>query len=212
MPGQEGFKYVYAVTHIDDFFRKMQDTGRPDKLTQTYAIKNWNLPNNGQYSAVIELLKSMKFLDSEGVPQELYSQFQHPRLAGKAVGHGIKNAYPSLFRVHPRANEMDRDEITGFIRQNTGADKTIVRRTCATFEKLCTYADFTDGAEPLKEEPKGKQIKVTENTPPPTSLPIPITMNIQIVIPNDATEEQYDKIFSSLKKFITPQQQDEEQS
>lgn len=211
MPGQDGFKYVYSAGHIDDFFRKMQNTGRPDKLTQTFAIKNWVLPNNAQYSAVIELLKSMQFLDSDGVPQELYSEFQNPRIAKKAVAKGIKNAYPSLFRVHPRAHEMSREDVTGFIRQNTGADKTVVRRTCATFEKLCSYADFSEDGEQVAEEPKNKLLKVNEN--PKTFTPvIPITMNIQLVIPNDATEEQYDRIFSSIKKFLTPQPQNEEES
>lgn len=211
MPGQDGFKYVYSAGHIDDFFRKMKETGRPDKLTQTFAIKNWGLANNGQYSAVIELLKSMQFLDSEGVPQVLYSEFQNPRIAKKAVARGIKNAYPSLFKVHPRAYAMSREDITGFIRQNTGADKTIVRRTCATFEKLCTHADFSEDGEQVAEEPKSKLRQVNENPKPFTPV-IPITMNIQLVIPNDATEEQYDRIFSSIKKFLTPQPQNEEQS
>ena len=212
MPGKDGFKYVYSAGHIDDFFRKMQSTGRPDKLTQTFAIKNWILSNNAQYSAVIELLKSMQFLDSSGTPLDLYKEFQNPRLAKRAVAKGIKNAYPSLFRTYPRAHELSREDLTGFIRQNTGADQTVVRRTCATFEKLCSHADFSeDGAEPPVEERKIQPPIIRHQGG--DSSPIPITMNIQIVIPNDATEEQYDKIFSSIKKFLASSPQpNEEQS
>ncbi|GAH50629.1 unnamed protein product, partial [marine sediment metagenome] len=77
----------------------------------------------------------------------------------------------------------------------TGADPSVVQKMVTTFRKLCSLADFgeinTDKKTIVKESGgEGEKSRYS----------IPIAMNIQIVIPADATANQYDKIFSSIKK------------
>ena len=89
MPGQEGFKYVYTVGHIDDVLEKIKTTGRPDKLTGTYMRDTWLL-KNAQYSAVLDVLKDMEFVDSSGIPTPSYAEYQNQTKSEKVLAAGIK--------------------------------------------------------------------------------------------------------------------------
>jgi hypothetical protein len=192
MPEVKGFKYVYSVGQINEVLKKVKETGRPEKLTIGYVQNSWLL-KNAQYSSVIELLKSMGFLAEDGTPTDIYAQFQNPDLSDRVLAEGVKRAYPHLFKAYPSAQDMPKETLSGYIKQHTGADKTVIEKIYGTIKRLCSLGDFS-AASPLG----------TPSAPPapPPNLPIPITMNIQIVIPSDATAEQYDKIFSSIKKNL----------
>ena len=200
MAGQEGFKYAYSVGQIDEVLAKIQQTGRPDKLTVAYMRDTWLL-KNAQYSAVLDLLKDMEFVDGSGSPAPAYGEYQNPSKAKKALAEGIKKAYPSLFKAYPSAHSLSKEVLDGYIKQHTGATPSVLRKISDTFRKLCSLAEFGEPSgidKPAPEKaPMGNAVVAT-----PNASAIPITMNIQIVIPNDATAEQYDKIFASIKKFL----------
>jgi len=198
MPGEKGFKYVYSIGHISDVLLKIQETGRPEKLNFPYIRDTWLL-KNAQYSAVIDLLTDLGFIDSLGIPSPAYAAYQNPTLAKATLAEAIKTAYPGLFKAYPNAQDLPKDVLTGYIKQQTGADKSVLGKMVATFIKLCSLADFSTEPLPTQEA----AVNMAGKPIPVTGTLIPITMNIQIVIPNDATTEQYDRIFSSIKKFLT---------
>ena len=196
MPEVNGFKYVYSVGQINSVLEKIKNTGRPNKLTLIYIQKTWLL-KNAQFSAVIDLLKGMGFLSQDGIPTESYGKFQNVSHSNEALVNGIKIAYPSLFKAYPNAQELPKETLEGYIKQQTGADPSVVAKVYGTIKRLFNLADFSKVS-------KSRSI----NTPPasqpqsPSQLPIPITMNIQIVLPYDVSAEQYDKIFTSIKKNL----------
>jgi hypothetical protein len=198
MPGEKGFKYVYSVGHISDVLQKIQETGRPEKLTFPYMRDTWLL-KNAQYSAVVDLLTDLGFIDSSGAPTSAYAAYQNPTLAKATLAEAIKIAYPGLFKAYPNAHSLPKETLTGYIKQQTGADKSVLEKMVATFTNLCSLADFSNEVQAVPEA----AAQMGEKPSPATSTLIPITMNIQIVIPSDATTEQYDRIFSSIKKFLT---------
>ncbi|NMC85686.1 MAG: DUF5343 domain-containing protein [Anaerolineaceae bacterium] len=198
MPGNKGFKYVYSLGHISDVLQKIQNTGRPDKLTFSYMRDSWLL-KNAQYSAVLDLLTDMGFIDSTGTPTSVYAAYQNPSLSKAVLAQGIKNAYPTLFKAYPNANNLDKESLEGYIKQQTGADQSVLDKTVRTFIKLCSLADFSGGAPSDSEVP----VPSAEKPSSARETLIPISMNIQIIIPSDATDEQYDRIFSSIKRFLT---------
>jgi len=65
MAGTKGFRYVYSPQHIKTMLDKIQQSGRPDKLTFPYIRDNWLLKNQ-QYSAFLDLLKDMEFINPSG--------------------------------------------------------------------------------------------------------------------------------------------------
>ena len=196
MPEAKGFKYAYSVGQITDILEKIKETGRPDKLTITYVQNSWLL-KNAQYSSVLDILKDLGFLSGDGTPTEIYAEFQNPDHSGRVLAEGIKKAYPNLFKTYPNAQDLPKEKLEGFIRQHTGADKAVIDKIYGTIKRLCSLADFTNTTSPSSSGSGG-----TQQSTVTTNMPIPITMNIQIVIPSDATAEQYDKIFSSIKKNL----------
>lgn len=199
MPSVQGIKYVYSLKQIDDILNKIKETGRPDKLTLTYVQNTW-LMKNAQYSAVLDLLKDMEFIDSTGSPLKLYTEYQNPSKSKNALANGIIKAYSNLFKAYPNANDLPLDTIKGYFKEKTGSEKSVLEKIAGTFTRLCKNADFQK-IQPIEqpdEESKG-EIPAQKFDKPL----LPITMNIQIVIPSDATAEQYDKIFSSIRKFLT---------
>jgi len=197
MPGKFGFKYVYSTKHINTVLTKVRETGRPDKLTNTYMREDWLL-KDARMSAVLDILRDMNFVDSNGIPTELYAEYQNPALSKKALAKGIKNAYPELFKVYPDAHNLDKQLITGYFKQKTGAEKSVLTKIVSTFTTFCNLADFSLDAE---QSSSTQETEIEEHFLNVNTM-IPITMNIQIVIPSDATREQYDNIFSSIKKFL----------
>src|SRR4030066_2545326 len=110
MPGQLCFKYVYIAKHINDVLAKVRDTGRPDKLTNAYMQDVWLL-KDAKMSAVLDILKDMEFFDGNGIPTELYAEYQNPSLSKKALAKGIKKAYPELFKAYPNAHNREKETI-----------------------------------------------------------------------------------------------------
>ena len=198
MPESNGYKYAYSVGQIDQVLEKIKDTGRPDKLTTGYMKNTWLL-KNAQFSAVLDILKGMQFISSDGSPTDLYAKFQNDSLSKEAIAEGVLNAYPDLFKAYPKAFQLSKDELQGYIKQQTGADSSVISKIYGTIKKLISHGDFNGGQIAPKESNSGSgQRKVNAQN----MGSIPITMNIQIVIPSDATPEQYDKIFSSIKKNL----------
>jgi len=197
MPEVKGFKYVYSVRQINDVLEKIKETGRPDKLTITYIQNTWLL-KNAQYSSVIDLLKDMGFLAADGTPSDIYAEFQNPEHSGRVLAEGVRKAYPSLFKAYPNAQDLPKEKLEGYIKQQTGADKSVINKIYGTVKRLCSLGDFSAASPSSPASGQGAF------QPPAGSVTplIPITMNIQIVIPSDATAEQYDKIFSSIKKNL----------
>lgn len=206
MPKSGEFNYVYSVGQIDQMLNKIKSTGRPDKLTLSYAQKTWVL-KNAQFSAVIDLLKKMKFIASDGTPTELYAEFQNQKFEKTALGKGAINAFPQLFKAFPDAQNLGKDDLQGYLKQQTGADDSVVQKIYGTIKRLCSLSEFT-GLNSTSPQIQNTPNDTTSSTP--NQLPnnnfgnnmLPITMNIELVIPSDATPETYDQIFSSIKKHL----------
>jgi len=205
MPQVSDYVYVYSTKHIDKVLEKIKTTGRPEKLTTAYLRDTWLL-KNAQYSAVLDLLKKMDFLDDSGVPTDNYSKFQNSTIRNETLVLGIKNAYQKLFKAYPNAQDLPREDLKGYFMQHTGAAKSVVTKLVTTFTHICSKADFnsvSDGKS--NQNGKGKN-KKNDSESQETSKSIGglnMSMNIQIVIPSDASAEQYDKIFSSIKKHFS---------
>jgi hypothetical protein len=128
---------------------------------------------------------------------EPYAEFQNPEHSKRVLADGIKKAYSPLFKAYPNAHELPKEKLEGYIKQQTGADPSVVAKIYGTIKRFCSHADFNLGNSSSPPTPIGSTSQA-----PTTVNSIPITMNIQIVIPSDATAEQYDKIFTSIKKNL----------
>lgn len=201
MPSKNDFVWVYVAKHITNLLDKIQTTGKPDKLTITHVQKNWLL-KDAKYSAVLELLRKMGFIDQSGMTTALYSEYQNPAKAREALARGIRNAYPMLFKTYPEAHRLPTDQLDGFIKEHTGADQSVVRKIRTTFTTLCSKSDFgvynrgiAGMAGQVGASTQGvpqEQVRVSPN----------LQLNIELHISADMTEEKIETIFKNMRKYL----------
>lgn len=200
MPGDKGFRYVYAGNQITKLMDKVHGAGRPDVLNFPYIRDTWLL-KNAQYNAVLDLLEDMEFIDSSGAPLPLYAKYQNKSLAKGALTEGIKKAYPNLFKAYPDAQTFPTTELAGYFKQQTGKDDSIIDKMVTTFRTLCSLADFAvpedATGEPLKEHKEtpvehGRKVKIEPK----------IQLNIEIHIAADTPEDKIEAIFKNMKTYL----------
>jgi len=202
MPGKVGFRYVYSPSHIINILKKIRETNRPPKVTTTHITKNWLLKND-QYSACLDILKDMEFLDASGVPTKLYAQYQ----GGKykvALAQGIRIAYKHIFDVYANANELPKKDIEDYFKTQTGITTSVLDKMVATFTTLCSLADFSEG-QPIQEEEEQHKPEVQakgEKNISKFKLEPNIIVNIGINIAADTQDEKIKTFFKYMKEYL----------
>lgn len=202
MVGTKGFRYVYSPVHITNVLKKIQSTGRPDKLSYPYMRDTW-LFKNEQYGAMIDILKDMEFIEASGVPTELYARYQNPTIAKQALAEGIRKAYSVLFKAYPKAYSLPKSELEGYITQQTGKTGSVLEKISSAFRTLCSHADFT-GVEVVAKEPlpEHKVAEVEEERK--VKVEPRIQLNIEIHIAPDTPDDKIKKIFENMKNYLLP--------
>ena len=203
MAGYKGFRYLYSTKHITNTLKKIQSAGRPDKLNFSYMRDTWLLKNN-QYSAVLDILKDMQFIDNAGVPTELYAEYQNHTIAKGVLARGIRTAYPALFKAYPEAQSLPRNELEGYFRQQTGKSGSVLDKILSTFKALCGLADFSSGEVQVgqTDEHEAKEISARGNNTGMIGVEPNIHINIQIHIAADTPDEKIAALFQNMKKYL----------
>jgi len=199
MPGTKGFRYVYSQSQITKILEKIKTTGRPEKLTFPYIRDTWLL-KNAQYSDVLVILKDMEFIDNSGTPISLYAEYQNPPLAKQALAKGIRNAYPELFKAYPNAQELPKEQLEGYFRQQTGKAGSVLDKMLSTFRTLCDNANFA-GVGIAKAEPPKKLEGKEEHR---VRVEPRIQLTIEIHIAADTPDDKIKKIFENMKTYLLP--------
>ncbi|MGA2761855.1 MAG: DUF5343 domain-containing protein [Spirochaetia bacterium] len=202
MPVKSGFTYVYIAAQIPKLLAKVQATGKPDKLTITHVQKSWLL-KDAKYSAVLELLREMGFLDPSGVPTGLYSEYQNPNKAAAALTKGIGNAYPSLIQTYPKLHELPADQLKGYVKEHTGADESVVKKICSTITALIGLSSLPDSGSSAIGTPGGNAVGGSNAQPQPQVGVNPsIQLNIELHISPEMPEDKIEAIFRNMKKYL----------
>ncbi len=209
MPGKIGYRYVYSPSHIINILKKIRETNRPPKLTTTHITKNWLLKND-QYSACIDILKDMEFLDTAGIPTNLYAQYQ----GGKykiVLGQGIKIAYKHIFDVYRNANELDKKDIEDYFKTQTGITTSVLDKMVSTFTTLCSLAEFsveTESIQPESTKEETIEAKREQKIVHNLDLEPNIIVNIGINIASDTNADTIKLIFENMKKYLLTKDND----
>jgi hypothetical protein len=201
----EGTKYPY-VTGTDkmvSFFKKIPDVGVPDK----FQLKN--LKSMGYTSSADErflpALKFIQFLDSSGVPSPLWKEARASM--GPAMAKGLRAGYSDLFHQYPNAHQKDDEALRTFFSVHSGTGKDAVARMVSTFKALCTLADFTADVQDADQEDEVEKPTPGKSTRAQKQLPeavggLPVSINIQLQLPPDATGEIYERFFAAMAKHL----------
>ncbi|MCL4504824.1 MAG: DUF5343 domain-containing protein [Chloroflexi bacterium] len=208
------FPYTPIPATLDKFFSQIQIIGKPPKITVKWLESIGLKSSNDRY--LTGILKALGFTDASSIPTNQWQLYRNKAQARAVMARSIQQAYALLFETYPDAFRKDDESLKNFFSTHTDVGAQAIAYMVRTFKALVALADFdaAAGIPPTAATMDvASQTKVTSENAAEvltngkvSERPLlPISMNIQIVIPSDATEEQYDRIFSSIRKFLTKQ-------
>ena len=211
--------YLMTTKNLGSFLQSIVNAQAPQKFTTNFLIQLGFKSTSDRL--LIQVLKGLSFLDSNGVPTDRYFQFLDKSQSKYILSDAIKEAYADLFQVNIKANELSVADVKNKLKTIFQGKKSeeIFQKMSKTFKELCDNADFTQTANTniIKQEPK---IEIKEEKYPNQNYNIPnydsqnlsslvnksinteLHYNIQIHLPETKEIAVYDAIFESLKKHL----------
>lgn len=196
-------------TKIPQYFETILNAQAPEKFTIKF-LKDLGFTSSTD-TQIINVLKSLGFLDESGSPTETYFQLFDRSICKKLIADGIRKSYADLFALNINAHTMTREELKGKFKSLTGGQKTdsTINQMVSTFINLCAYAEWTETpttfATQDKEDPVVAEKSVSSLpavVEPTSSRGLDLNYNIHIHLPATRDQSVYDALFASLAKHI----------
>jgi len=195
--------YLASNKNIDTLFTAILSAKIPDKFTQDFLQSTIGLKGSNDRQ-VIPLLRTLKFLDQSGSPTSSYRLLKSKETAKQAIADGIRQAYAPLFAANEHTHTLSNEKLKGLVAQVAGTDEDMTARIVSTLSALIKQGDFStpneagvvSKSDPENAKEDGQQKQGTGAKP----LRPEFHYNIQIHLPNNASEEVYLNIFNALRK------------
>lgn len=207
---KEGAMYPYTqnVGSLVGVIKAIGSHGIPDKFS-TRELPIWGYKSSNDRS-IIGVLKHIGFIDQSGTPQQLWRDARtNPALA---AAKGTRAGYAELFKTFPDAHRKDAEALTNFFKAKTSVGDAAIKQMVATFRALAQFGEFDgiDAASPESVEPTSAAPSnaASSNATSAVSRQISgaggmtINLNVELVVPTDATGDVYDKFFAAMKKHL----------
>jgi Family of unknown function (DUF5343) len=198
------FPYTQNVGNLIAVIKAIGSHGVPDKFT-TKELPIWGFKSSND-RPIVGVLKQLGFVDGSGSPQQLWKDARtQPTVA---VAQGLKARYAELFKTFPDAHRKDAESLKNFFKAKTTVGDAVVKQMVSTFQSLAQYADFESIPDSAETDATPTIHAITESKVAPLVSQIPsangvtINLNIELVVPTDATGEVYDKFFGAMKKHL----------
>jgi hypothetical protein len=205
--------YLPTYKNVEKLFKAFDAAKKPDAVTTRVLADTFGIKGAGD-RPLINMLKTLGFLDQSNKPTGGYDLLKNPAQAKYAIAGGIRKAYGPLFEANENANSLTGEDLRGLIAQVAGADKGIASKIAGTFNSLVKLADFTAPANPApgedtdNDDEEEDEDKEEENTADKRKrlkgsmggLRPEFHYNIQIHLPDNASEETYLNIFNAIRK------------
>ncbi|MCA9812154.1 MAG: DUF5343 domain-containing protein [Nitrosarchaeum sp.] len=195
------FPYVASYKKIPEFFTTIQTAAVPDKVTTRVLANTFEFKGTND-RPLIGVLRSLGFIDENGVPTQIYSDYKNPNESRKILGHSIKKCYETLFQKNEKFNELSDEQIKGHFASTTGKDSnnSTLDMMVKTFLQLKNIADFGEIVHPVEKLP----ISTNESLPSSDDKKKDFVLSHTIVVnlPTTTDQKVYDVLFKSLKENL----------
>jgi hypothetical protein len=207
--------YLPSYKNVEKLFKAIDAAKKPEALTTRVLAETFGIKGAGD-RPLITMLKTLGFLDASNKPTSQYDLLKNPAQAKFAIAAGVRQAYAPLFEAKEKAHTLSGEELRGLIAQVAGADKGISSKIAGTFNSLTKLADFSertslvtegnddssDDEEADDDEDEGEEVtdKRTKSMRSKGGLRPEFHYNIQIHLPDSASEETYLSIFNAIRK------------
>lgn len=206
-------QYLITTKNLDAFFNSILGAQAPGKFTNKFLEQlEFNSTNDRLF---VGMLKALKFIDPNGIPQDRYFKFLDQTQSKKVLAEAIHDTYSDLFKVNKKANEMAANEVKNKLKTLTQGTKTdkVLSLMANTFVALCRYADFSSAKTLSIVTPKEQSRVNHEDVKEDEQMGVKHELiskqittemhyNIQIHLPETRDITVYDAIFKSLKEHL----------
>lgn len=198
--------YFVVQNKVSSIMKSIQKAGVPDKFNIAFLESLGYKSTNDR--AIIAVLKSLNFLDSNGIPTENYKQYKNPSNADKILAQQLKEAYTDIFLANEDAQDLSAEDLKGIFATVSGKSDSVALKMAQTFKSFCSIADFESNGIDVQKEAVKETIK--ENVINIPTKPIDAKSdkspqfhyNIQIHLPATRDITVYNAIFKSLKEHL----------
>lgn len=208
-------QYLSATKKVDAYFTALLNAQAPAKFTVKF-LEQLEFKNTTD-RLFIGVLKSLKFIDQSGIPQDRYFRFLDQTQSKQVLAEAIRDAYSDLFLVNTKAYEMSATEVKNKFKTLTQGSKSedVLKWMAGTFVALCSCADFSQSyskKELIQVAPKVSYEQEQNNSHYDNAMigqelvskniTTEMHYNIQIHLPETREIAVYDAIFKSLKEHL----------
>ena len=200
---------MHSVKNVPEIFTALGSAGVPDRFTHEFLKQlGFTSSNDRAFPAV---LKTLRFLDDNGVPTDRYRRYRDASIARAVMAEALRDAYSDLFKVNEKAQDMTNANLTGAVKRITGKTDSVSQKIASTFKALSKLADWSGGtpiaaatAPDVHDEPPTTPPDATPTTVPelgPSLLPS-LHHDVHIHLPVSTNVQVYDAIFRSLREHF----------
>lgn len=209
--------YLLVTKRLPDIFSAMRTAKAPERFSQKF-LENIGFKSKAD-RLLINVLKSIHFLDETGKPLDRYFRFLDQSQSAIVIAEGVKEAYQDLFEINTKAYELSKADVAGKLKTLTQGQYSdgVLSSMSMTFLALSELSDFKTAPANLavtKTEGDGvpKVTKKNDSPAPPKEIVEAsnransnfggLVYNIQIVLPETRDPKVYDAIFKSLNEHL----------
>lgn len=195
----------------------------PTTMTAETLKKLGFAPKNESY--VLNVLRFVALIDDAGKKTEaagkVFSQHNDSAFQ-KQFAEVVKNAYTDLFELHgENAWTLGTEILVTFFRSTDHTTDLVGKHQARTFQVLAGFAGHQNIPEPKAAPSKGAgrttkkkatsksevspltpEVQAIKPLPTPSGADFGLTVRIEINLPADADQDNYDRIFKSIRENL----------
>lgn len=205
--------YVMATGRIKPTLEQIIKASVPERFTQDFLTTKLGI-KGGSGKVMLPFLKKIGFVESDGVPSEIYKDFRVDSTRGAAMAQAIIEGYSLLREMNEYFYDLSDKDLKDLIIRATGAkpESSTVSAIVNTIKALKEYAAFD---EEIIEATKDEVFKTQDNSSQESAKVNPIAKQpashkigfdnlklgytINLNLPATSDIAVYNAIFKSLK-------------
>lgn len=180
----------------------IQDAEAPQKFNRKF-LEDLGFKGSGD-RLIINVLKALGFLSSDGSPTERYIRYLDQTEAPKVMAEGLRDAYADLFALKRDAQSLSRAELKSKIkslRHGKGSD-LVISNMASTFLEFAKLADWAEPALGKSDDEADEPApQPSENSDGGVSI-AGLSYAIHLQLPESRDQAVYDALFKSLKSHL----------
>ena len=206
-------QYLMTTKNLDSFFNTLLSAQAPQRFTVRF-LEQLEFKSTTD-RLFVGVLKALKFIDSNSIPQERYFKFIDQTQSKQVIADAIREAYSDLFTINTKAYDLPANDVKNKFKtllQGSKSDK-VLNFMAITFVSLCKYADFSilpnKDIVTVKENYTHTDNHSNDDANHKTThelinkkITTEMHYNIQIHLPETRDNMVYDAIFKSLKEHL----------